>query len=69
MSEATLVKVEECLWAYDEWHDGWETGCGEAFCITDGKPTDNLMRFCPYCGRVLREAAPQSQEEAGDELD
>lgn len=44
----------QCRWTYDE--DGnWETDCGQVFVLEDGTPSDNLMRFCCYCGSALRQ--------------
>lgn len=43
-----------CEWEEDR--DGnWETACGEMFVIIDGTPTENSMRYCPYCGNGLKE--------------
>lgn len=50
-----------CKWSEDE--DGnWFTGCGEAFIIIDGKPSDNGMKFCCYCGKLLKEV-PYTESE------
>lgn len=45
----------KCEWTYDEWHDCWETGCGNTFQFIDGTPKDNKMRFCPYCGKEIEQ--------------
>lgn len=46
--------VGRCVWSEDE--DGnWQTECGEMFVMLEGTPTQNLMRFCAYCGSPLRE--------------
>lgn len=29
--------------------------CGEAFCLIDGTPKDNLYNFCPNCGAKMEE--------------
>ena len=43
-----------CTWHQDE--DGtWWTTCGNAFVLNDGKPSENKMKFCPYCGAKLKE--------------
>lgn len=34
----------------------WATGCGNAFWFEEGGPEENDMRFCPYCGKPLKEA-------------
>lgn len=47
-----------CLWTYNP--DGyWQTACGDQFCITEGTPAENRMRYCHYCGRQI--AAPASE--------
>ena len=48
MSEPT------CVWT--EVEDGpWETTCGHAFEIMEGKPSENDMKFCCYCGHALEQ--------------
>ena len=55
------MKKKTCNWTYDEWHDVWETECGGAFCIGEGKPSDNNMNFCCYCGRKLVEVIKKDE--------
>jgi hypothetical protein len=43
-----------CLWTYDENHDYYETECEHAFCIIEGTPKDNDMKYCPYCGKEIK---------------
>ena len=51
---AEEVTEAGCPWQEDR--DGnWETGCGNIFAFTEGGPTENRMKFCPYCGRRLEE--------------
>lgn len=47
----------QCAWTQenDEGSDSWSTKCGNLFCLTEGSPTENKMRFCCYCGKALRE--------------
>lgn len=47
--------TEYCCWNYDEDDEYWDTGCGEAFCVMEGTPKDNRMKFCPYCGRRIQQ--------------
>jgi hypothetical protein len=48
-----------CDWRQDTWDDldsnTYNTSCGEAFSITEGKPSENRMKFCAYCGKPLVE--------------
>lgn len=57
-----------------EWHEQdpdygniWETACDAVFEINDGCPSDNDMKFCAYCGRVLEEHRYQSPALEEDE--
>jgi hypothetical protein len=41
-----------CQWEEDD--DGfWMTSCGNTFVFEAGTPSDNKMKFCPYCGGHL----------------
>jgi len=51
-----------CQWMYDD-NGFWQTTCEEAFCIEDGTPKDNGMRFCVYCGKPLAEVIPPEDPE------
>ena len=43
--------MEECAWREA---DGlWETDCRQEFVINDGKPSDNKMEFCCFCGKHI----------------
>ena len=56
--ELASVKAErECEWTQDgdEDSDCWMAGCGNAFSITDGKPSENEFKHCVYCGGKLIE--------------
>jgi hypothetical protein len=45
----------DCIWTENE--DGiYETSCGNAFEFMEGTPERNHIRFCPYCGKVLRQS-------------
>ena len=44
--------MEKCVWTEDS--DGtWNTDCGNSFILNEGKPDDNNMNFCLFCGGVL----------------
>ena len=57
--EAVKAREEACVWTYDDYEDSWQTTCGNAFTLNDGKPSDNEMRFCGYCGHPLQEVIPE----------
>ena len=44
---------DKCKWIYDEYHDYWDTKCGEGQIFTDGGPKENKYRYCPYCGKEI----------------
>ena len=61
-------KAPNCAWVPDE--DGtYYTDCGAAFTIIDGKPSDNGMKFCCYCGKPIDQQAyvPPTDAEEDDE--
>ena len=43
-----------CNWnQYDDEYGSYETDCGHGYVINEGSPTENGMKFCPFCGRTL----------------
>lgn len=57
-SDMEAKQSAHCTWKPDrQWEETgeWITECGESFMLIEGTPTENEMRFCPYCGRVLKE--------------
>ena len=48
---------KKCKWRFCEEYDmesgHWDTQCGNAFTIMEGSPNDNVMKFCPFCGREI----------------
>ena len=64
--KAVKAREEVCEWREDAIDGCWNTTCGNAFVLNDGKPSDNEMRFCGYCGKHLVErAASEPLEEEG----
>lgn len=63
-----LALAEEsmsCTWRqFGPEDEAWETDCGNAFSLVDGGPSENGMRFCPYCGRPLREVVAADSDGA-----
>lgn len=45
----------DCIWTHNDSDECWDTECGQAFCFIDGGPDGNTLKFCCYCGKVLRE--------------
>jgi len=45
-----------CLWIEDE--DGvYQTSCLHSFEFMDGTPERNGIKYCPYCGNLIRQKA------------
>lgn len=59
---ALNAQQETCKWTYDEWHDCWDTECGNAYQVTEGTPKENNMKFCPYCGKALVEEKKEESQ-------
>ena len=49
-------KYKPCEWKQDllPEYEPWETSCGDAWCLDDGDPVLNRMKFCPSCGHPLK---------------
>ncbi|MEK6884633.1 MAG: hypothetical protein AABY22_33680 [Nanoarchaeota archaeon] len=48
------IRNKDCFWKenMDGW---WETTCKNIFEFTNYGPRKNGFRFCPYCGKLLRQ--------------
>ena len=44
-----------CDWTWCDDDDGWSTSCDAGFIFNDGGPVDNDFKFCPYCGKPIKE--------------
>lgn len=51
---ATKREPEVCNWEADS-EGNYSTSCGETFTLIDGTPEDNRMKYCPYCGKPIRQ--------------
>jgi hypothetical protein len=50
---------ETCIWSEDE-NGAWDTECGNKFELMSGEaPWRQGIKFCPYCGKSLRQAGEQ----------
>lgn len=48
-----------CAWSYDS--DGfYKTQCDNAFVFIADRPKQNGFRFCPYCGREIKETSDET---------
>ena len=53
-----------CKWEQDD--EGiWHTDCGNAHVIEADGPEENGMKYCCYCGKILKEAEKPKVEEVG----
>lgn len=59
------MPTDACKWtlADDPDCDAWDTDCGQLFVLNEGGPTENLMRFCCYCGKPLVEVKREVEED------
>jgi hypothetical protein len=48
-------EINWCEWEQIEDGNDWSTSCGDLFTLLDGKPSDNDMKFCCYCGKKMKE--------------
>ena len=52
-----MSKKKECVWDHDdEWDDFYETECKKAFTLNDGTLKSNEMKYCPFCGGIIKES-------------
>lgn len=56
LHELRKSRYQPCRWWQERFDPYWTSDCGRAaFEFTDGGPVQNGFRFCPHCGRPLRE--------------
>ena len=61
MEREMVSNTNKCVWSEDS--DGtWQTSCEQAFCLNDGSPSDNDMKYCCYCGKALAECKYVEEE-------
>lgn len=72
--EKADLKLEEqaeqfCHWLQqdNEYSDVWLACDNKLFCVNNGLPSENDMRFCPYCGKNLNEITYKEQFPSSDE--
>lgn len=61
MTTSEKPRPDTCTWTRDEFGDGiWSTSCNVTDWVFDeGGPKENKMRFCPFCGKRLRQHTPR----------
>uniref|UniRef100_A0A6M3J629 Uncharacterized protein n=1 Tax=viral metagenome TaxID=1070528 RepID=A0A6M3J629_9ZZZZ len=61
--------ADKCVWKYDEYDDTWNTSCNNTYQIIWGSPTENRMKFCPYCGGMLELVIDEGNRECNEDDD
>ncbi len=46
---------EKCKWLYEPCDESYMTTCGESQYFIEGDIEDNHYKFCPYCGKEIRD--------------
>lgn len=60
--------MDSCTWTLEDPSNGaWGTECNNIFSLEDGTPSENRMRFCCFCGRLLLEQILEEEEEEEDD--
>jgi hypothetical protein len=53
---------EFCEWTQEDYDNTtWET-CSDPFCLNEGTPSENGMKFCCFCGKPLKEVEYECQD-------
>ena len=55
----------ECKWTKTKHADTtyYKTVCGNTFVFNNGGPTDNMFKYCPYCGgKITTEKASNAPD-------
>jgi hypothetical protein len=52
LSKEQTTHQTVCAWQEDE-EGNLDTDCGKCFCMIEGTPPENGMKFCCYCGKLL----------------
>ena len=47
--------METCVWMYDDNLDVYESECEEAFSFISGNLKENNMKYCPFCGKLIKD--------------
>lgn len=61
--------IESCNWIQDDDGDAWAGDCGIYFVIIEGTPSENNMKFCPHCGKLIAEHPFQWPADDDDDCD
>jgi hypothetical protein len=63
------MEINVCVWVDDSWeYDAtvFDTGCNNRHKFIVGGIVDNDYKFCPYCGKRIKEVMPDRLPETYD---
>ena len=66
MSKLKRATPSICVWSEDDDGGPWSTGCERLFEINEGRPSENGMKFCCFCGQPLEEVPFEYEDESDD---
>jgi len=56
------AKCLSCDWVYDVVDDYYSTDCGNAWQFISGTVQENNIKYCPYCGKPIKEITVKDEE-------
>ena len=69
MKDQRDIKTNDnCIWIFDENVEYvYDTSCNEKFSFVEGGIKESCYVYCPFCGRVIKEAKDEDEDEDEDE--
>ena len=58
-----MADADFCEWFNDGHDDVFYETCGPGFTFFEGGVTANEFKFCPYCGRQIKEVRPEEDDD------
>ena len=56
--------MDKCDWIQEyEEADCYNTLCNNSFCLNDGNPVSNNMKYCCFCGKEINEILFEEEDE------
>lgn len=52
--------MSSCTWLYEDESDYYETACGKAFTFTNERLEESRFKFCPYCGKQIKQPVKEA---------
>lgn len=64
LSHSPVEKPDFCEWVQEEFESGhWSGSCGIEWVIIADTPKDNGMKFCPKCGKPLKQFEKELEDD------